>query len=274
MWNQCDENILIESYQSGKDVSQIAIELDKTEISIYKKLKRLNLFQGRNKFWNNDDLILLKSLINDGLSINDISEKMERTIDSIRKKAKRNNLVIPKYIKEPEWENIQKDYDYGLTYKDILHKYKLTPQKIISAQNLGYLKLRNLKDAYKKGIEMGRIKVKDKNLKIYEEYRKMCSFNFNLADFPEEFSFDIVEKFGWYRAKNNGDNIDGVSRDHMVSIKYGFENSIDPKIISHPANCRLILQKENSSKNSKNSISLDELKEKIIFWDLKYGKLK
>ncbi len=101
----------------------------------------------------------------------------------------------------------------------------------------------------------------------------MKLINFNLSDFPSEFEFELVDKFGWYKAKNNGDNPSGVSRDHMLSVKFGFENSIDPMLISHPANCKLILQVENSRKNKKNSLSLDELLERINVWNFKYGQV-
>ena len=102
----------------------------------------------------------------------------------------------------------------------------------------------------------------------------MCSFNFNLNDFKEEFDFTLIESFGWYKAKNNGDNPIGVSRDHKVSVKYGFENKIDPSIISHPANCQLIQQTKNSSKGTKNSISIEELIKDIEKWNNKYPNIK
>ena len=57
----------------------------------------------------------------------------------------------------------------------------------------------------------------------------------------------------------------------MVSVKYGFLNNIDPQIIAHPANCKLMIQKENTSKYSKSSITLEELLIRIEAWDLKYG---
>ena len=47
---------------------------------------------------------------------------------------------------------------------------------------------------------------------------------------------------------------------------------IDPSIISHPANCRLILQSNNSSKKNKNDISLSQLIKLIEIWDLKYKR--
>lgn len=106
-----------------------------------------------------------------------------------------------------------------------------------------------------------------------EQYRDKCSFKFNLSDFPDEFDFEMIRKYGWYSAANNGGNIYGVSRDHMVSVNYGFKHNIDPKIISHPANCQLLLHSDNSSKCDKCSITYDELVERIKRWDEKYNSI-
>jgi hypothetical protein len=110
-----------------------------------------------------------------------------------------------------------------------------------------------------------------KNRSALTNYRTDCAFKFNLADYPDEFDFTLIESYGWYKAKNKGDNLNGVSRDHMISVKYGFENGIDPKIISHPANCRLIRHNDNVSKGKKNYISLEELHKRIEEWNLKYN---
>jgi hypothetical protein len=79
-----------------------------------------------------------------------------------------------------------------------------------------------------------------------------------------------VEKHGWYSAKNHGDNLGGVSRDHIVSVRYGFVNKIDPKIISHPANCRLLPHNQNVSKGPDSGMSIEDLLVKIEAWNLKY----
>jgi hypothetical protein len=101
-------------------------------------------------------------------------------------------------------------------------------------------------------------------------YRADCAFKFNLKDYPNEFDFALIENFGWYSAKNRGNNLAGVSRDHMVSVKYGFDNNVDPAIIAHPANCRLMQHSSNSSKCGTCSITLDELLHRIKEWDNKY----
>lgn len=116
-----------------------------------------------------------------------------------------------------------------------------------------------------------RSELRRKSRPALTNYRSDCSFKFNLANYPNEFDFTLVEQFGWYRAKNRGNNLNGISRDHIVSVKYGFDNKIDPKIISHPANCQLIRHNENVSKGVKCKISFPQLLEKIELWNKKYG---
>lgn len=115
-----------------------------------------------------------------------------------------------------------------------------------------------------------RTKLKRNIRPAFANYRLDCSFKFNLADYPEEFDFKLVEQFGWYQAKNRGNNLNGISRDHIVSVKYGFDNKIDPNVISHPANCQLIRHNENVSKGIKCKISVPQLLEKIEEWNNKY----
>jgi len=109
-----------------------------------------------------------------------------------------------------------------------------------------------------------------KNMFEYQKYYRQCQFNFPLNHFPDELDFSLIEEHGWYQAKNHGDNLNGVSRDHMISIKYAYENNISPEVIKHPANCQLLRHNDNVSKYKKCSLSLDELNNKINYWNLKY----
>ena len=102
-------------------------------------------------------------------------------------------------------------------------------------------------------------------------YRSQCAFKFSLNDFPDEFDFKLIEEFKWYKAKNHGNNLNGISRDHMFSCRSGFDLGIDPKIISHPANCQLLRHNHNVSKGGKSSITLEELFLRIAKWDDKYN---
>lgn len=113
-------------------------------------------------------------------------------------------------------------------------------------------------------------KEKIKKLKIL--YRNSCVFKFSLNSYPNEFDFNLINKYGWYKAKNHGNNLNGISRDHIYSCNEGFINLIDPYILSHPANCQLIQQNKNASKCDKCNIDLNSLKEKIKEWNIKYGE--
>jgi hypothetical protein len=95
------------------------------------------------------------------------------------------------------------------------------------------------------------------------KYRIKCQFKFNLYDYPGKFDLDLIKKYGWYKAKNRGNNINGVSRDHVVSIDYGFRNNVFPEIISHPANCKLVRNIENVNKATKSGITYEELLDRI-----------
>lgn len=103
-----------------------------------------------------------------------------------------------------------------------------------------------------------------------QNYRADCAFKFALNEYPDEFDFSLIEIYGWYKPKNRGNNLNGISRDHIVSVRYGFDHDIDPAIISHPANCRLIRHSDNVSKGINCGISLEMLLEKIEKWDAKY----
>ena len=65
---------------------------------------------------------------------------------------------------------------------------------------------------------------------------------------------------------NKQNNLDGVSRDHMLSVKDWFINGIDPAVISHPANCDLVLHRANQRKRSDSSITVEELLDRIKKW--------
>lgn len=118
-------------------------------------------------------------------------------------------------------------------------------------------------------ISCGRLaNVKEKT--GYNLYRKQTAFSFNIYEYPKEFELDLVEKYGWYSASNRGNNLNGISRDHMYSVMEGFKNSVDSNLLSHPANCKLMRHNDNVSKLDKCSISLEELKLRIEEWDEKY----
>lgn len=98
-----------------------------------------------------------------------------------------------------------------------------------------------------------------KDMSELKKYKSLAYFKFPLNKYPNEFDFSLIEKYGWYKAKNRGDNLNGVSRDHKYSIDEGFKNKVDPLLLAHPANCRLIRHNDNVSKGSKSIITLEQL---------------
>jgi len=111
-----------------------------------------------------------------------------------------------------------------------------------------------------------------KNMDEYQKYRLDANFKFNLADYPDEFDFTLVKEHGWYSPTNKNNNLGGVSRDHMFSVREGFEMGINPELISHPANCRLMIHTDNISKNKKSIITIEDLLDRIKKFEDKYMK--
>ena len=106
----------------------------------------------------------------------------------------------------------------------------------------------------------------------YKKYKQDTIFKFSLNDYPGYFEFELIEKYGWYSPSNKKNNLNGVSRDHMISLKEGFELGIDPFLLAHPANCKLMIHNKNISKNKKSSITLEELLERIDIFESRFGK--
>lgn len=172
--------------------------------------------------------------------------------------------------------------DYSLRVENIrkgIHSY-LINNNIKSENNIGkynlicnYCNLPFVKE--RKDIKYCSSECKDKfrrkDVDKLRMYRLDANFKFNLADYPDEFDFTLIEKYGWYSPTNKKNNLGGVSRDHMLSVREGFEQGIDPKLLAHPANCKLMIHNENVSKHKTSSISLIELLQRIETFDKKYG---
>lgn len=99
---------------------------------------------------------------------------------------------------------------------------------------------------------------------IYNElslYRNACQFTCSIGDnFPNAM---LLKQHGWYHPILNPH---GVSRDHKLSINDGFQLRVDPSIMKHPANCELMIHKDNQRKHKKSSIDLETLLKVIAQW--------
>jgi hypothetical protein len=176
--------------------------------------------------------------------------------------------------------NGNRDYTWGDKIKKSVHSY-LISNGIKKDGHIGKYEItckecdikfeRKRNDIRYCSPECGK-KHRRKGVDEYLSYRIDTNFKFNLSDYSDEFDFSLIEKYGWYSPSNKNNNLDGVSRDHMLSVREGFELGISPSIISHPANCRLMKHTDNISKNKKSIINYSELLERIEKFENKYGK--
>jgi hypothetical protein len=95
-------------------------------------------------------------------------------------------------------------------------------------------------------------------------------FKFNIYHYPDLFDLDLLNRVGWYSQGGKSrrtKNIDGLARDHKVSISEAKKNNYDPYYISHPCNCELMSQRSNSKKNTNSSITYEELVSLVDLYD-------
>lgn len=97
---------------------------------------------------------------------------------------------------------------------------------------------------------------------IYE-YRKRASFYLLPETLPNIKGYSRLCKYGWFTKNNTG----GMTMDHRLSIKYGYDNNIPANILAHPANCEFLSREENSSKNKRCSVTYKSLLAEIEQWD-------
>lgn len=106
----------------------------------------------------------------------------------------------------------------------------------------------------------------------YEMYVKKCKFKFNVYDYPDFFDIELINNYGWYSPSNKKNNLNGVSRDHCFSVKQGFEQGVNPSIIAHPANCKLLLHRDNQRKNRSCSLTIEQLMKNIESFEEKFSQ--
>lgn len=103
-----------------------------------------------------------------------------------------------------------------------------------------------------------------------QEYARSCRFKFPVSDYPDLLDLSLLRDAGWYStpgSRRGVRNVDGVSRDHLLSVDDGWRLGIAPVIMRHPANCRLLLHRENQKKNRRSAITATELFARIAAFD-------
>ena len=150
---------------------------------------------------------------------------------------KKNNPMFNEHYKK-KIIDITKSLNYKLKMSKLLHNKWSTDDKFRQKIYEGWIK---------SGIRIPKEKRnewKKYQSKVYY-YTRRSIFEFNHIINPKNKPIGIGN--GFY-------NID-----HKFSIIHGFNKNIDPKIIGSHINLTLMTSHENLSKNSKSSISLDEL---------------
>lgn len=96
----------------------------------------------------------------------------------------------------------------------------------------------------------------EEHLEYYINKQKYYKFTFNIKKYSDLFDLELIKNIGW---NNTKDKIDGLSKDHKISIYDAIKNNYNPYYIKHPLNCEILLQSHNSIKNKKSSITYEEL---------------
>lgn len=101
-----------------------------------------------------------------------------------------------------------------------------------------------------------------------QNYRSRCRFKLNKRDHAILFDADLIKAHGWYSPTNKGNNLNGVSWDHLFPIWKGYEMGIPPNVMSHPANAELVQHHENIRRYAQKEvrISYEELVDRIDKW--------
>lgn len=93
-------------------------------------------------------------------------------------------------------------------------------------------------------------------------------FTFKMWNYPDLFDLEYVKNVGSYHPINNKN---GWTRDHKVSVFESIKHNYDEYYIKHPLNCELLDYYDNITKNTKSSISYEDLITLVDEYDYKNG---
>lgn len=243
--------------------------------------------------WTEDKVEILKDLVKEGTLYRDIGEKLGCSTKAVREKTRK--LGIKSRFRELHSETINCLHCHIEIKAPIFEKRKFCSrscsvahnntkrqyteeQKRIKRTQLNEIRKVNEKQTFSINRNFRKCKKCDgefycKTVKLYCDkcrtsyysiYRPSCEFDFILDDYKDKIpNYNLIKEYGLYSPSNKGNNLNGISKDHMVSVKYGFENNISPEIIKHPANCMLLKHSDNNIKKTSNSITIEELIKRI-----------
>jgi hypothetical protein len=109
---------------------------------------------------------------------------------------------------------------------------------------------------------------KDSIKSLNRRNRSQFLFNFNILEYPDLFDISQIQLLGWYSpAKKTDRNLNGLTRDHIISVSAAIKNNYNPYYIRHPINCKIMTQSENSTKKTKSHLPYAKLKALVILYD-------
>lgn len=100
---------------------------------------------------------------------------------------------------------------------------------------------------------------------MYYNGRSRYLFTFNIYNYPDLFDIKQIETIGWFNSRKK--NLEGLSKDHKVSVNDSIKYNYDPYYIKHPLNCDIISMRSNLTKNKKSSITYEELVRIVDLYD-------
>lgn len=155
-------------------------------------------------------------------------------------------------------------YDENMSPTEIARKYNLDKKynfSLFLSKCLG-IDLRSCKEANIRTHKIKNTLITDDK----QKYKLSCKFKFSPWKEKKLIGYDLLFKYKFCKAQDRIEGETYIHRDHMISINYGWINGISPEIISHPANCAIIFEKDNIIKNVDCSLTIDQLHDRIRKW--------
>lgn len=182
---------------------------------------------------------------------------------SISRKESEANLSLEKRKQRSQKLSIAlKKYNYSLSEEE----RKITNEKIQQSKNnpiskqLAIDNYKNTYELYKNEINNKKMETRKKNGNIaitntdFKLYSKLVRF---FSEKEYQCYKDFINPNNNIRGKYTDQNLYHV--DHIISIKYGFDNNIPVYIISSYYNLTMLLVEDNCKKGSTCGIELEEL---------------
>ncbi len=156
---------------------------------------------------------------------------------------------------------IQKHLDDGLSPAEIKKIYSIEHSDFgMFIKSSLKMKLKSVKEAINNFRKQSNTAMTNEKL----IYKRNCKFEFSPYQYHNMNGYTLLLEFGIYHPTKNPN---GVCRDHIMSIEYGFRNNIPTEFISHPANCQFLLNIDNIKKGSSSWFNLEELQTHIDSFD-------